>query len=90
MGNCLADAVIGATATIVFVHGSDNLVGCGRRIAIDKGRCRHDLTTHAPATLRHLQVEEGLLDGVEFAIGIGKPFDGTNLFADHAIDGRLA
>jgi len=90
MGDCLADAVIGATAAVVFVHGRDDLLGCGGGIAIDEGCRRHDLATHAPATLGYLQVEEGLLDGVEFAIGIGKSFDCANLFADHTIDRGLA
>ena len=90
MGNCLADTVIGAATAVVFVHGGDDLVRCGRRIAVDKGCRRHDLATHTPATLRYLQVEKGLLDGVEGAIGISQALNGANLFAYYTIHWSLA
>ena len=90
MGNCIADAMVGAAATVVTVHCRDDVITGRVGVGIEECRCGHDLAAHAPATLWHLVIDECLLQGMWHAISKRQSFDSGNLFANELIDGCLA
>src|SRR5712664_2824239 len=85
VGDCGADADIGAAAADVAGHRLVDFVG-GRLLSwgerLEQGNGAHDLATLAVAALRHVVLDPGCMHGGSDAISaVGCGFDGGELLA---------
>ena len=67
----LNNAPVAAAAAVVLAHGVDHFRFGGVGRLGQEGRRRHDLPRLAPAALRHLGLQPGLLHRVQLAAAVG-------------------